>query len=112
MVFSVYDMLCVDSCRLTEMKHVCLCVEMEVCTCLILCCRPEQKSPIPLNRYEDGSDSGSMATSLQRPTIKKPTRIRGKARAKYTFNAQNNKWVTLHMGSSGGNRAYMLRHTH
>lgn len=54
--------------------------------------RPQEKAMIPLNRYEE-PDSGHR--SLARPVMKKQTQIRGKCRAKYTFNAQNNRWAVF-----------------
>ena len=49
--------------------------------------RPSQKSPIALNRY----DEGEAALSIQRPKKKVNTQPKGKAKALYNFNAQNSK---------------------
>ena len=50
--------------------------------------RSSQKSPIPKDRFEEVLD----AASLERPTKKTPTKIRGKGKALYSFRAQNPRY--------------------
>ncbi|KAK2160623.1 hypothetical protein LSH36_129g05064 [Paralvinella palmiformis] len=52
---------------------------------------PSQKSPIPLNRYDDVPD----VSDLQRPKKKVGAQYRGKARALYNFKAQNPKELSF-----------------
>jgi len=54
-------------------------------------CSPSQKSPIPLNRYDDVPD----VSDLQRPKKKVGAQYRGKARALYNFKAQNPKYDVI-----------------
>ena len=48
-----------------------------------------EKSPIPKDRFEEVLD----AASLERPTKKSPTKIRGKGKALYSFRAQNPRYA-------------------
>ncbi|CAH1795502.1 unnamed protein product [Owenia fusiformis] len=58
---------------------------------------PEQKSPIPTNRFDEG-DRLPDHTKLRKKKI--GTEIRGKAKAIYTFNAQNPKELSFKRGDS------------
>jgi len=58
---------------------------------------PSEKSPIPLNRYNE--EEGPGTSHLTRPS-RKPTSIRGKAKAKYNFTAQNPKELSFRKGDT------------
>ena len=61
-------------------------VSLGVIQCLLLPISRSAKSPIQLDRFEE-------AASLPRPKKKSTTKIRGKAKARYNFTAQNPRSV-------------------
>lgn len=59
--------------------------------------RPFQKAPVSLNRYSDDEENDSRY--IKRPAMKSSTsRVRGKARAVYTFRAQSPRELSFRKG--------------
>ena len=57
---------------------------------------PSQKSPVPLNRYEDENSLGNEAIFLN--AGKKPDDCKMVARAVFSFQAQNNRELSFKKG--------------
>lgn len=71
---------------------------------IIFCCSPFQKAPVSLNRYDDEADNYHTSCCSNR-TASTSSRVRGKARALYTFRAQSRRELSFRKGDY----LYLLR---